>query len=36
MNEGRLAQALEFLDSIPWIRWFETEKKIIVYKGKGR
>jgi hypothetical protein len=36
MNVTRLEEAVGFLESVAWIKWFSTEKKIIVYKGKGR
>lgn len=32
----RLSESLDFLDRVGWIKWFETEKLIIVYKNKGR
>lgn len=32
----RLSESLDFLDRVGWIKWFETEKIIIVYKNKGR
>jgi len=32
----RLGGALNFLQRVGWIKWFETEKSIIVYRNKGR
>lgn len=36
LNVTRLGEALNFLERVGWIRWFETEKIIIVYRNKGR
>lgn len=36
LNVTRLGEALNFLQRVGWIRWFETKKIIIVYRNKGR
>ena len=36
LNTSRLSEALIFLQVTGWIRWLETEKKVIVYRKKGR
>jgi hypothetical protein len=36
LNLRRLEEALEFLQSTKWVRWFKTEKLVIVYRNKGR
>ena len=36
LNVTRLGSSLNFLQKVGWIKWFETEKIIIVYKNKGR
>lgn len=36
LNVKRLGEALDFLQKVGWIRWFEPEKIVIVYRNKGR
>lgn len=36
LNASRLQEAILCLQEIGWIRWLETEKKVIVYRSKGR
>lgn len=36
LNVKGLKKALQFLQSIGWIRWFESENIVIVNKNKGR
>lgn len=36
LNVTRLREALHFLQSIGWIKWYEAEKTIIVDRNKGR
>ena len=36
LNDTRLKQSLIFLQIIDWIKWREHEKKVILYKNKGR
>ena len=36
LNATRLQQSLMFLQIIKWIKWIETEKKVIVDKKKGK
>jgi len=36
LNVGRLRDALGFLHELKWIRWFESEGIVIVFRNKGR
>ena len=36
MNVTRVKEALIFLQELGWVRWFESDKAIIVHKQKGR
>ena len=36
LNPTRLKKSLGLLEDIGWIKWLETEKKVIVFKTTGR
>jgi hypothetical protein len=36
LNVKRLEEALDFLQRTKWVKWFKTEKLVIVYRNKGR
>lgn len=36
LNVKRLEEALDFLQKTKWIKWFKTQRLVVVYRNKGR